>query len=80
MSYCMLNPIELAWIQEKVTLRPMPRPFNLTNIEQLAWEGFGIVTADGWSKQIRHVRDKLEDHYWSSDGLHTDLYTVHNSL
>ena len=27
------------------------------------------MNADLWRKLIRHVRDKVEDHYWTSDGL-----------
>ena len=29
-----------------------------------------IVTDDRWHKLIRHVRDKVEDHHWTSDGLY----------
>ena len=33
-------------------------------------EGFALVTADRWKKLITHVQKKVEDHYWSSDGLY----------
>ena len=69
-SHCTLNPIELAWAQVKGHVKANANAFNLTEVEQLAWEGFGIVTADRWCKLIRHVRDKVEDHYWTSDGLY----------
>ena len=69
-SHCTLNPIELAWAQVKGHIKANAKAFNLTEVEQLAWEGFGIVTADRWRKLIRHVRDKVEDHYWTSDGLY----------
>ena len=55
------------------TPRPMPRAFNLTEVEQLAREGFALVTADCWKKLIAHVQKKVEDHYWSSDGLYEQL-------
>ena len=28
------------------------------------------MTPDRWKKLIRHVREKVEDHYWSCDGLY----------
>ena len=65
----MLNPIELAWAQVKGHIKANAKAFNLTEVEQLAWEGFGIVTADRRCKLIKHMRDKVEDHYWTSDGL-----------
>ena len=70
--HCTLNPIELAWAQVKGHIKANTKVFNLTEVEQLAWEGFQIVTADRWRKLIRHVREKVEDHYWSSDGLYEE--------
>ena len=69
-SHCTLNPIELAWAQVKDHIKANAKAFNLTEVEQLAWEGFGIVTADRRCKLIKHMRDKVEDHYWTSDGLY----------
>ena len=28
------------------------------------------MTADRWSKLVKHVRKKVEDHYWDCDGLY----------
>ena len=69
-AHCTLNPIELAWAQVKGHIKSNARAFNLTEVEQLAWDGFEVVTADRWKKLIRHVREKVEDHYWSCDGLY----------
>lgn len=46
MSHYTLNPNELALAQDKGLIKA-----NLFNMEQLAWEGFGIVTGDNdvWS-------------------------------
>ena len=46
------------------------KAFNLTEVEQLAWEGIATVTAARWKKLIVHVQEKVEDHYWSCDGLY----------
>ena len=64
-SYCTLNPIELALAQVKGHIKTNAKMFNLTEVEKLAWEGFPIVTADRWKKLIKHMQDKVEDHYWS---------------
>ena len=36
----------------------------------VAWNGFEVVTADHWKKLIEHVREKVEDLYWSCEGLY----------
>ena len=69
-SHCTLNPIELAWVQVKGHIKGNTRMFNLTEVEKLAWEGFSIVTTYHWKKLIKHVQEKVEDHYWSCDGLY----------
>ena len=33
------------------------------------WEGFKVVTPEHWASLVKHVRDKVEDHYWHVDGL-----------
>ena len=68
--HCTLNPIEMAWAQVKGHIKANTKAFNLTEVEQLAWRGFSIVTADRWHKLIKHVREKVEDHYWDCDSLY----------
>ena len=75
MAHCTLNPIELAWAQVKGYIKANTHDFNLTEVERLAWEGFKVVTPERWSDLIKHVRDKVEDHYWQVDGLGRQ-YTV----
>ena len=75
-AHCTLNPIELAWAQVKGHIKSNTKEFNLTEVEWLAWEGFATVTADRWKKLVVHVREKVEDHYWSCDGLY-EQYTSH---
>ena len=60
----------MAWAQVKGHIKGNAKHFNLTETEQLAWDGFAVVTPDRWKKLIRHVREKVEDHYWSCDGLY----------
>ena len=69
-AHCTLNPIELAWAQVKGHIKANAKQFNLTEMQQLAKDGFAVVTPDRWKKLIRHVREKVEDHYWSCDGLY----------
>ena len=68
-AHCTLNPIELAWSQVKGHIKSNAHEFNLSECERLAWEGFDIVTHERWTDLVRHVRDKVEDHYWKVDGL-----------
>ena len=63
-AHCTLNPIELAWAQVKGHIKSNTKAFNLSEVEKLAWDGFAIVTADRWKKLVKHVREKVEDHYW----------------
>ena len=51
------------------------REFNLTEVEHLAWEGFEVVTPERWASLVKHVREKVEDHYWEVDGL-AEHYSV----
>ncbi len=67
--------IELAWAQVKGHIKSNAHEFNLSEYERLAWEGFDIVTPERWTALIRHVHDKVEDHYWKEDGL-TNQYVV----
>ena len=69
-AHCTLNPIELAQAQVKDHIKCNTKAFNLTEVEQLAWEGIATVTAARWKKLIVHVQEKVEDHYWSCDGLY----------
>ena len=34
-----------------------------------AWKGFEKVTPERWADLFKHVRDKVEDHYWDNDRL-----------
>ena len=65
---------ELVWAQVKGHIKSNIKEFNLTEVERLAWEGFATVTADRWKKLVVHVQEKVEDHYWSCDGLY-EQYT-----
>ena len=31
------------------------------------------MTPDRWKKLIKHVQEKIEDHYWEHDGLYEDM-------
>ena len=35
-----------------------------------------MVTPEHWASLVKHVRDKVEDHYWDIDGL-AEHYSVH---
>ena len=74
-AHCTLNPIEMAWAQVKGHIKTNNRQFNLSEVERLAWEGFEVVTPERWASLIKHVRDKVEDHYWEVDGL-AEYYSV----
>ena len=80
-AHCTLNPIELAWAQVKGHIKLNTKKFNLNEVELLAWEGFATVTADHWKKPVMHVLEKVEDYYWSCDGLY-EHYTskLYNSV
>ena len=74
-AHCTLNPIELAWAQVKGHIKANNRAFTLAEVERLAWEGFEVVTPERWTSLIKHVRDKVEDHFWEADGL-AEYYSV----
>ena len=68
-AHCTLNPIELAWAQVKGHIKANTSQFTLDEVERLAWEGFEVVTQERWAGLVKHVRDKVEDHYWQNDRL-----------
>ena len=39
-------------------------------MKRLVEEGFQYVTAERWRSLIKHVEEKVEDHYWQHDGLY----------
>ena len=63
-AHCVLNPIELAWSQVEGYIRANNCRFNLDEVKRLAKEGFEVVTPERWASLVKHVRDKVEDHYW----------------
>jgi hypothetical protein len=52
----------MAWAQVKDYIKVNNQQFNLTEVGQLAHEGFERVTPERWTSLVRHVRDKVEDH------------------
>ena len=74
-AHCTLNPMELAWAQVKDHIKTNTCEFNLTEAEHLAHEGFEVVTPEYWASLVKHVRDKVDDHYWEVDGL-AEHYSV----
>ena len=38
-------------------------------LEKMTHEVFIEITPQRWKSVIRHVKDKVEDHYWEVDGL-----------
>ena len=72
-AHCELNPIEMAWAQVKHYIKVNSRQFTLTEMERLTHEAFDVVIPEQWSSLIAHVQEKMEDHYWASDGLQMDL-------
>ena len=63
-AHCELNPIEMAWTQVKGYVKDHNCKFTLSEVERLLNEGFKIVTPERWKKLIKHVQEKIEDHYW----------------
>ena len=49
--------------------------FNLDEVKCLVKEGFEEVTPERWASLVKHVQEKVEDHYWRVDGL-ARTYTV----
>ena len=82
-AHCTLNPIELAWAQVKGHVKRNTSKFNLDEVKQLAQEGFEVVTKERWADLVKHVRDKMEDHYWQNDNLdlqerfHVSEFVIH---
>ena len=68
-AHCALNPIELPWAQVKGHIKANTSRFTLDEVEDLAWKGFEKVTPERWADLFKHVRDKVEDHYWDNDRL-----------
>ena len=82
-AHCTLNPIELAWVQVKGHIKRNTSQFNLDEVKKLAQEGFEVVTKERWADLVKHVRDKVEDHYWQNDNLnlqerfHVSEFVIH---
>ena len=55
--------------QQQQEHRRLKLDFKLDEVEHLAWEGFEVVTPERWSDLVKHVRNKVEDHYWKADRL-----------
>lgn len=72
-AHCELNPIEMAWAQVKGYVKDHNKKFTLSEVKRLVDEGFKIVTPERWKKLIKHVQEKIEDHYWEHDGLYEDM-------
>ena len=47
--------------------------FTLTEVQRLVHEGFVKVTPERWQSLIKHVEEKVENHYWEADGLNEEL-------
>ena len=47
--------------------------FTLTEVKELVYRGFEVVTPERWQSLIKLVQEKIEDHYWEQDGLHEEL-------
>ena len=67
--HCELNPIELCWSQVKGHIKEHNQKFTLSAVKDLTYEGFRRVGPEQWRKNISHVRDKVEVHYWNADNL-----------
>ena len=56
--------------------------FTLTEVKELVYQGFETVTPERWQALIKHVHEKVEDHYWEADGLNEELlerFIINNS-
>ena len=65
----------MAWAQVKGYIKANNRQFKLGEVEKLAGAGFDLVTPQRWASLVKHVKDKVENHYWDVDGL-AEWYTV----
>ena len=88
-AHCELNPIEMAWSQVKGHVKRNNKRyinivmdivivwylfrFTLTEVKELAYQGFEAVTSERWQSLIKHVQEEVDDHYWEQDGLHEEL-------
>jgi len=48
-----------------------------TKVKELVYQEFEAVTPKRWQSLIKHVQEKVEDHYWEQDGLHEELPHSH---
>ena len=55
-----------------MTLVTISCRFTLSEVKDLVYKGFELVTAERWKKLIKHVEDKVENHYWEKDGLYEE--------
>ena len=67
--HCELNPIELCWSQVKGHIKENNSKFTLSFVKELTYEGFKKVGPEQWKRNISHVKNKVEDHYWIADNL-----------
>ena len=62
-----------------MTFKAFAKHLNLTETEQLIWDGCAVVTHDQWKKPIRYVSEKVENHYWSCDKtVSAEHLTIHD--
>ena len=47
--------------------------FTLTEVQRLVHEDFIKVTPERWQSLIKHVEEKVENHYWEADGHNEEL-------
>ena len=45
----------------------------MTEVKELVYRVFEAVTSERWLSLIKHVQEKVEDHYWELDELHEEL-------
>ena len=55
-----------------MTLVTISCRFTLSEVKDLVYKGFELVIAERWKKLIKHVEDKVENHYWEKDGLYEE--------
>ena len=70
--HCELNPIELSWSQVKGHIKTHNTRFTLSAVKDLTYKGFATVGSGQWKKNISHIEEKVEDHYWIADNLHEE--------
>ena len=68
-----LNPIELIWAYQKKHVATKNNAFNLTKAEALFKEAREMAEMNGlWERCVEHTT-KLEDEYWTNDGIMDEL-------